>query len=88
MLRKYHPDLLKNVWVTHCVSEEKAKEFRDSLELKENESKIFSRDSLLQKMSSEWHPYTMNSEGREIIPDSVLSYDEGYIRSKLAISET
>lgn len=88
MLRKYHRNLLKNVWVTHCVSEEKAKGFRDSLGLNERESKVFSRESLLQKLSPDWKPYTLNSYGREIIPESVYSYNEGYIRSKLAISET
>ena len=88
MLRKYHRQVLKNVWVTHCVSEEKAKEFRDSLELKENESKTFSRDSLLQKISSEWKEYTKDSSNAEIIPDRNIEYNEGYIRSKLAISET
>lgn len=88
MLRKYHLDLLKNVWITHCVSEENAKGFRDSLELKENESKVFSRESLLKKISPDWKEYTKNSSGAEIIPEGNITYDEGYIRNKLAISET
>lgn len=88
MLHKYHRNLLKNVWITHCVSEEKAKGFRNSLGLNERESKVFSRESLLQKISPDWKPYTLNSYGRETIPESVYSYNEGYIRSKLAISET
>lgn len=88
MLHKYHQQILKNVWVVHCVSEEKAKGFRDSLELKENESKTFSRDSLLQKISSEWKEYTKDSSNAEIIPDRNIEYNEGYIRNKLAISET
>lgn len=72
MLKKYHNDILNNVWVGHATKDS-ADKLKTSLRLDSSDS--MDKATLMKRISSQWVE-TFNEDGSIIITDDMISIDE------------
>lgn len=84
LLRKFHPSLLKDVWIGHATKES-AKKLSNSLHL--DKAVISDKTNLMKMVSQEWSE-SLNPDGSvDISKDATSMDDKNITHSKLDINE-
>ncbi len=88
MLKKFNPDVLKNVAIVHGASKSSAEEIQSLLEI-EN-SKSYDRAGWMKEISSQWKEYLIDPKtNKHLIEKSAYTFSsENEIRSALNINQT
>lgn len=88
LLKKYHPEVLKSVWIGHAT-EESAGNLKKDLNL--DSAVALDKNKLMTKVSTEWksfESYKKDANGHAVIDDSdVFLDDDNIVRSALKINE-
>ena len=86
LLKKYHPDTLKNVWVGHAT-QDSAEKLASSLKLDEAKSTPMDKEKFMRKISSQWSE-SQDEHGNIKITDNMFVIDdENILRSSFDINE-
>lgn len=82
-LQKYHPDILKNVWVSHggdtSDTHPFTTKFRQDIGLGENPEQTFSKDQLMKKISNDWSSAKTEDGKTYEIKESDYTIEDGQI---------
>lgn len=88
LLKKYHPEVLKNVWVGHAT-EDSANGLKAALNL--DSATALDKNKLMPRVSSEWksfESYKKDADGATLVDDSdVFLDDNNIVRSTFKINE-
>lgn len=85
LLKKYHSDVLKNVWIGHAT-EDSAKELRETLNIET--AVINNKEQLMKRISSDWHESTSDTNGNIVIgEDETYIDDNNIVRSTFKVNE-
>lgn len=89
LLKKFHPDILKDVIVTHGANPDSAQKLQTDIGLTSDNSKAFGRDQLMKFIRTNWADYSKDANNNYVVPDSDYTItQEGEIKSKLDITLT
>lgn len=88
LLRKFNPDLLKNVAIVHGADIDSAKKISQDTNLPE--SKVYGREEWMREVNPEWKEYSIDpTTDKYLVPESDFQFtEENEIRSALGIKET
>ena len=90
LLKKFHPELLKNVAIVHGGAKTSASKISKNLELTDNNSKAYDRAEFMKEISSKWRDYDIDpsTKQQKISENDFCFTEENEIRSKLGVAET
>lgn len=90
MLRKFNPELLKDVAVVHGANSDSAVKIQGDIGLDDKNSKTYGRAEFMKEISSEWKEYPIDPvSGDQLVPKSDYQVtSENEIKSSLGIKES
>ena len=90
MLRKFNPELLKDVAVVHGANSDSAVKIQEDIGLDDKNSKTYGRTEFMKEISSEWKEYPIDPvSGDQLVPKSDYQVtSENEIKSSLGIKES
>nr|DAD59259.1 MAG TPA: AAA domain protein [Bacteriophage sp.] len=90
MLRKFNPELLKDVAVVHGANSDSAVKIQEDIGLDDKNSKTYGRTEFMKEISSEWKEYPIDPvSGDQLVSKSDYQVtSENEIKSSLGIKES
>lgn len=88
LIRKFHPELLKDVIVAHGANPTSATSLQTDIGLTASNSKSFGREDLMKYIRTNWRDYVKNKDNIYVVPNTDYEItSEGEIKSNLGIND-